>query len=195
MGVYRKSNRIGYEIFFGSEAKLFPPAQDLITLHRNILLVKDREDGILLFLNVNLKTLLEERETLGEVFRRSEDIPFLFVLEVSLSDFRELEDMDKLGDLFDSVRSEFSVSLSFSSVRLSPRDYSIIKRFSPDYVKMSVKEVRCLPREAIALVVELFEECTSSAVVFTHVESREEFDKLPDNALWLGYYEEKLLRS
>ncbi|WP_157560551.1 hypothetical protein [Hydrogenivirga sp. 128-5-R1-1] len=196
MGVYRGDKRVGYEIFFGMEARNFPPREDLVNLHRNILFVKDRKDGFLLFLNVNLPTLIEEEDRLRELFRESEDIPFIAVLELTLEEIKEAfsKDAGELERVLNTARYEFPAPISFSGVSLTFEDYDLVRRFSPDYVKVSIKELSCLSPEAIETFVVMFEENTKSAVVFTHVESEEEFKKVPEEALWLGYYEEKLLK-
>jgi len=196
MGVYKGDKKVGYEIFFGMEARSFPPREDLVNLHRNILLVKDRKDGFLLFLNVNLPTLIEEEERLRELFRESEDIPFIAVLELTIDEVRESfeRDGERLERVLNAARYEFPAPISFSGMSITPEDYSLVKKFSPDYVKLSIKELSCLSPEAIETFVIMLEESTNSAVVFTHVESEEEFRKVPSEALWLGYYEEKILK-
>lgn len=197
MGVYKGVKRIGYEIFFGMEARFFPPKEDLVNLHRNILMVRNRKDGFLLFLNVNLATVVEEKERLKELFRESEEIPFIAIVELRMDELKEYLDRypRDIEETLSSVRYDFPAPLSFSGTKLTPEDYEVIKKFSPEYVKLSIKEVACLSQEAIETLILMFEEITSSAVVFTHVETEEEFRKVPRDALWLGYYEEQMLSA
>ncbi|WP_457600318.1 hypothetical protein [Hydrogenivirga sp.] len=197
MGVYRDNKRVGYEIFFGMQARFFPPKEDLVNLHRNILLVKNRQDGFLLFLNVNLQTLIEERERLKELFQESEDIPFIAVLELRMDEVKERlkENSEELERLLNDVRHTFPAPLSFSGVGVNVEDYELLKRFTPDYAKIPMKELGCLRRETIEGVVVMLEEATRSTVVFTHVETEEEFRKVPPEAMWLGFYEERMLKT
>ena len=195
MGIYKDKQRVGYEVFYGVEAMFFPPSRDLLALQKNVLLVSDKRDGYLLFLKINLDTLLRKGEKLKYLLREYESVPFMLVLEVHLSDLRRAENLPDVVDLLELLRTDFSVSLSLSGFELSVEDYNLTKHLSPDYIKLSVRELTCLPKESAELIVKLLEENTSSRVVFTHVESREDFEILPERALWLGYYEESLRSS
>ncbi len=183
MGIYRGDEKIGCEVLMGKEAKHLSPFKDLLLLHTNILKAHREKEGLLLFLNLNILTLIKKGYEVGRLLKEGET-DYLIVVEV------DIEEVIHYREDFKRVK-DYVLLLSFDHVRLTPEHLEIVKTFSPTYIKMSIGEVGCLSKEGITVVRDMVQEVAQTSLVFTHVETQEDFKKLPEDSLWMGFYEKE----
>jgi len=184
MGVYRDTDRVGCEVFAGESARKFPSFKDLALFHLNLIKAKNECKGLLLFLNLNVQTLVAELHEIKRILE-IEDKEEKVVLELDIESFLRYK-----SDL-SWIRREIP-RLSFDHVKLSQEHFEFIKSVSPDFIKISIKELKAPSRKSVRVIGEMVQDFTGSTLVVTHIETPAEFSVVSEKFLWMGFYELEL---
>lgn len=184
LGVYRGKKRVGYEALFGKKAKGLSPFKDCVLVRQHMIRAKKKKDFSLLFLNLRVHTLLFYFGEVKEAIKDAEGI-CLPVIEVSADEVFEHREQ------FKKVREKILL-LSVDHFTLSTKHINLLKDLFPAYVKLNIKNVKCLGKEGIEAVCFLLKETMGAEVVLTHVETEEEFRSVPEGIMWMGFYETTL---
>ncbi len=184
MGVYRGAEKVGCEVFAGELARKFPSFKDAALFHLNLMRVKRTCKGLLLFLNLNVQTLIVEFQEIKRIIEiEGRDVNVILELDIE-SFLREGSDLTW-------IRRKIP-RLSFDHVRFAQEHFELIKKMSPDYIKIPIKELEALSPKSIPVVGEMIQDFTGSTLVVTHVETPAEFSLVSDKFLWMGFYEKEL---
>ncbi len=187
MGVYRGAEKVGCEVFAGESARKFPSFKDVALFHLNLMRVKKTCRGLLLFLNLNVQTLVAEFQEIERILE-NEGREANVVLELDIESLLRYE-ID-IGRIREKIPR-----LSFDHVRFTQEHFELIKKVSPDYIKIPIKELEALSPKSIRVVGEMIQDFTGSTLVVTHVETPAEFSVVSDKFLWMGFYEQELKRD